>query len=86
MRPVDVAGDALRLGRDALALARVALAAHDSSDVEEIRCPIEDVMARLRVLAALSPSDAASLQKVIDGLAYVLVELGERTVGRGVKI
>ena len=43
-------------------------------------------MARLRVLAALSPSDAPSLQKVIDGLAYVLVELGERTVGRSVKI
>ncbi len=79
MHPADAGGDALGLGRDALALARLALDIGDVTDVSEMRCPIEHAMAGLRVLAAVSTTEAVALQDVLDGLADVLVELDSRT-------
>ncbi len=81
MRSATTAGDALTLGRDALALARVAVSAGEVDKVDEIRWPVERAIATLRTLVALSPPDAAASREVLDRLADVLAELDARTGG-----
>ncbi len=80
MRPVNGARDALRLGRDVLALARVAMAAGEGIATDEIRWPVENAISSLRALPHTSTDDAA-FQDVLGGLSELVALLDARSTG-----
>jgi len=79
MRLPNGARDALWLGQDALALARVAMTAGEAIHVDEIRCPVESTVITLRKVVVSSTADAGVLQEVLGGLSDVLAQLRART-------
>lgn len=81
MRPTNGVRDGLRLGRDVLALARIAVAADPAPTFDEIRCPVEKAVGSFRSLPVSSASDLAALRDVLGGLTELVGVLDDRTAG-----
>lgn len=78
MQRVMGAQDELRLGRDALALARIAMTS-DAASHEVIGCAVTDVVSILRASLAAPGADGEALQEVLVGLSAILTQLRERS-------